>query len=432
MQMNRIEALPIIKDLRKGKAPKLHAIDLFVGQKAWFDAAITGVEETAECKSFEVRFIRARYGGGKTHFLRCLEAEAKKLNWVTAHVELKHKVVEMDNFITVVRAVTEGLDLPDGQIGFNSLLEKALLSIAGRYGYDPYSAMTMQVFEKARRGVEILCREKYLGFNFSIALMGAMQALLDKDSIRLHQIANWFCGGESIKIDPAGQTKTPGGSNTRATAVTLKPLALGEADQLIRIIAVLVLAAGCKGLFVGLDEIELIAGMRDKRRRENSFQTLRSLIDQNDPYRQPPATCLFLAATPYMFEDHDMFPKYKALQDRIEELAVLESERQINYSAPVINLDKTEPGTAELKQMSEKIVDIYKIAYGTAPTHIENRRDELISAIIKGGYVIARPRLFCRCMIDLLEGNLGVDLQKDLPKISKQIEDERKKEVESK
>jgi hypothetical protein len=174
MQMNRIEALPIIKELRNGKAPKIHANDLFVGQKAWFDNALSGIEETAECKSFEVRFIRARYGGGKTHFLRCLEAEAKRLNWVTAHVELKHKIVEMDNFNTVVRAVTGGIDLPDGQIGFYSLLEKALVIIASRYGYDPDRPMPMQIYEKARSGASIFCRENYLSFNFSIALMGAM------------------------------------------------------------------------------------------------------------------------------------------------------------------------------------------------------------------------------------------------------------------
>ena len=128
-----------------------------------------------------------------------------------------------------------------------------------------------------------------------------------------------------------------------------------------------------------------------------------------------------------------MFPRYKALQDRIEELPILGGDQRINYSAPVINLDKTEPGIPELMQMSEKIVDIFKIAYGGITTnHIEKRRDELISAVIKGGYVIARPRLFCRCMIDLLEGRLGEDFQKDLSKISKQIEEERKKEAESK
>jgi len=431
MQMNRLEAIPIIRDLSNGKAPKLYAHELFVGQTAWFDAAIKGIEETAECKSFEVRFIRARYGGGKTHFLRYLETEAKRRNWVTAHVELKHEVVEMDKFHTVVKATAYNLELPDGQVGLYSLLRNALLNIAARYGYDPYGTMTLQIYEKARLGVDILCREKYLGFNFSMALLGAMQALLDNDSIRLQQIADWLSGGNSIKIDPTSQMNTPGTPATRATAITLKPLGLGDADQLIRLIAVLVLASGYGGFLLGLDEIELVAGMRDKRRRENSFQTLRSLIDQNDPYRQPPSTCLFLAATPLMFEDPTMFPKYKALQDRIEDLPVLGDNQRINYSAPIINLDKTELGTLELKQIADKITEIYRIANEMLPTNLDQRKDELIRTIINGGYVIARPRLLCRCMIDLLNGCLGADLQKDLAKRSKEMEEARKKEVES-
>jgi len=192
-----------------------------------------------------------------------------------------------------------------------------------------------------------------------------------------------------------------------------------------------VLASGYGGFLLGLDEIELVAGMRDKRRRENSFQTLRSLIDQNDPYRQPPSTCLFLAATPLMFEDPTMFPKYKALQDRIEDLPVLGDNQRINYSAPIINLDKTELGTLELKQIADKITEIYRIANEMLPTNLDQRKDELIRTIINGGYVIARPRLLCRCMIDLLNGCLGADLQKDLAKRSKEMEEARKKEVES-
>src|SRR5208283_674276 len=148
-------------------------------------------------------------------------------------------------------------------------------------------------------------------------------------------------------------------------------------DQLIRLIAVLVLTAGYRGLLVGLDEIELMAGMRDRRRRENSFQTLRSLIDQNDPYRQPPSTCFFLAATPYMFEDREMFPRYKALQDRIEELPSVGGAQRINYSAPVINLDRTEPGVLELRQIADKIKAIYNVAYDSIPPNFEKRRDNL-------------------------------------------------------
>src|SRR5688572_32435857 len=82
------DARNILRPLRKGSAPAEHARDLFVGQTPWFKTAVQMMRHTAEDAAFEVRFVRAAYGGGKTLFLRCLEQEAQAAGWVTAFVIL--------------------------------------------------------------------------------------------------------------------------------------------------------------------------------------------------------------------------------------------------------------------------------------------------------------------------------------------------------
>src|SRR5206468_12855753 len=98
----RPKAVQVLKALRSGSTPAAFALELSVGQTPWFQAAVQLLDELADCEYFDVRFVRARYGGGKTHFLRCLQAEAKTRGWATAYVLLKHGEVELDRFNTIV------------------------------------------------------------------------------------------------------------------------------------------------------------------------------------------------------------------------------------------------------------------------------------------------------------------------------------------
>jgi hypothetical protein len=186
--------------------------------------------------------------------------------------------------------------------------------------------------------------------------------------------------------------------------------------------------SGAKGLFLAIDEVELIGGLTE-RRRKNAYQTLRALIDQNDPNQQPMATSLFLAATPEMFEDRAMFPSYKALQDRIETLPSGISGRKLNYRANVIDLDKTELGSEELLELGKQIVALCGKGEHEIAEDVSNRLSKLVQTITTKRYVIARPRLLCRCVVDLVEGTLGDDLEGEVAARNEQMVKERKKEV---
>lgn len=427
--LTRVKAVQVLKALRSGSTPGAFALELAVGQTPWFQAALQLLDEVGDCEHFDVRFVRARYGGGKTHFLRCLQAEAKARNWATAYVLLRHGEVELDHFNTIVVEIAEKLELPDGKRGLLSLLQQALLAIGKRNGYDPTGFVSFKTRERAQHAVSRFIEEHGLGYQFNIALQVCMYAFLENDSMLMAQFANWLGGGgESLSVDPNELSVSPGQPKTKASRILLKPLGLGDAEQLIRLLALLVDEAGFNGLYLALDEIELIGG-QPVRRRNNSFQTLRQLVDQNDENLMPPSTCVYLAATPDMFENRDMFPSYKALQDRIEELPSLMGKGAINYRAPVVNLDSTELGEIELHKLAKNVIAVFESANGEANGEALARVDELVSAVATGNYVIARPRLLCRCMVELLEGRLGLDLREELATRTEQMRKEREQEI---
>ncbi len=334
------QARRILKALGTGSAPAEYARLLLVGQKKWLDSAMTKMSETSEDQDFEVRFVRARYGGGKTHFLFCVEQEARSKKWVTSFVLLKRDLVELDRFSSFVREVSRNLLVPDGSVGLGGVLSSARSRHSSGYGIVAGKTVPLMTIDQAKRGFSEFCAKMFVAPPFLPALVGYYAASLESDWAQVETIRGWLAGGDSsVSIEarymPSRET------------VRLKPLGPNLAEEQLRVVALLCQLGGHSGLFIGVDELEII-GRLPQQRKANSFQTLRALVDQNDPHRQPPATCLFLAATPEMFEDPDKIPSYKALQDRIETLPNLGGGNGINYRANVIDLDRTMRAGAKL------------------------------------------------------------------------------------
>ena len=429
MTINGIDessARKIIRALRKGLTPVEYAQNLFVGQARWFKTALKMMNDTACDRDFEVRFLRAAYGGGKTMFLRCLESAARNERWVSAYIVLRHEEkdeVQLDKFNTIVAEVGRNIELPDGQHGISALLRAALEALAGSVGYSVGGHNTLITMAKAGDKVIEFCSSAKLDYGFTLAMQAAMHAMVDGDNAYINEIANWIGrGGDALIVDPAKLSYRPVPPQTLAQPVHLKPVGLGSAEQLIRLLAFLAAASGHKGLFLAIDEIELIIGL-SARRRANAFQTLRALLEMRV---HPPSTSLFLAATPQMFEDPSMFPSYKALQDRIGDTT---ADRKITFKEPVIDLDRTELTHEELKSLAEDIVLLYRAAGEEVENNAVNRLPELIDTVSSRRYVIAKPRLLCRCTVDLLDGNFGPQVSQVVATTSKKLEDERAKQI---
>jgi hypothetical protein len=415
------EARRIVKALGTGSAPAEYARLLLVGQKKWFDAALQKMHETSVDRDFEVRFVRARYGGGKTHFLYCVEQEAREKVWATSFVVLKRDLVELDRFSSFVREVSRNIALPNGNVGLGNLLEGATATHASRYGIVPGKTVSLMTLEQAKAGFVEDCTRMFVAPPFLTALRAYYTASLQKDWAQTQSIQTWLAGGDLAVIINARYI--PGRESVR-----LKPLGASLAEEQLRVIAILCQLSDNAGLFIGVDELEII-GRLPAQRKTNSFQTLRALVDQNNSRRQPPATCLFLAATPEMFEDSDKFPSYKALQDRIETLPNLAGQGGINYRANVIDLDRTPLERADLRALGLTLLRIHELAFGGLPADVGESRDRVISQLITGKYVMARPRLLCRCVTDLLTGQLTGDLPVAVAMRARELQDIREREL---
>lgn len=427
MKLTHSQARKILRALRTGSAPSEFALDFFVGQASWFKVAWGNMLEVAQDEDFEVRFVKARYGGGKTLFLRCLATRAQRSNWVTAYILLEHKKVELDRFDTLVAEIAHNLELPDGGWGLRALLERALERIANL----PQGFVSERVRQRAMHRILDICDTYGLDWKFSLALQLAMYGCLEDDRAVVAEVASWL-GGEidKLEIDPDA-LKFIGGRRTKATRQKLKKVGMGDAEQLIRLLALMTRLAGYGGLLLSLDEIELLTGL-SRPRRNNCFQTLRALVDRKGRLG-PPSTCLFLSATPEMFENPQMFPSYKALMDRISDVPMaLAGTKKINFLAPVIDLDATELGRKELMMLSQKIASIYSQTGGELPTDLDRRLKQLVRTISEGSYVIARPRLTCRCVIDLLDGRLRKNLPQEVALRAKRIATEREIKIRGK
>jgi hypothetical protein len=415
------EARRVLKALGTGSAPAEYARLLLVGQKQWFDAAIQKMIETATDQDFEVRFVRARYGGGKTHFLYCLEQEARERKWATSFVLLKRDLVELDRFASFVREVARNIILPNGKAGLGGVMESAAAAHASRFGILPGKTVSLMTLEQAKRDFVEHCVRLFISQPFLPALRAYYAASQQNDWAQMDSVHAWLAGGDSTIVIDARYT-------TGREAIRLKPLGANLADEQLRVIAILCQLSGNAGFFIGVDELEII-GRLPGQRKANSFQTLRALVDQNNPHRQPPATCLVLAATPEMFEDPDKFPSYKALQDRIETLPNLSGVNGLNYRANVIDLDKTPLEKADLRELGLALIRMHELAFGPVSGGIRESLDRVVAQVITGKYVMARPRLLCRCVTDLLNGQLTGDLPAAVATRARQLQEGREKEL---
>jgi hypothetical protein len=96
-----------------------------------------------------------------------------------------------------------------------------------------------------------------------------------------------------------------------------------------------------------IDEIEELSKLGTQKRRDQALQALRDFVDSAGGELGFQHLCMYLAATPDMFESPNYFPRYDALSTRIQPVS-----DHINWRAPIIDLDRTPLSLAELETLS--------------------------------------------------------------------------------
>jgi hypothetical protein len=184
-----------------------------------------------------------------------------------------------------------------------------------------------------------------------------------------------------------------------ARTFDLRPINAGTVHDAMGGLLWLVKDTGYAGLVVCIDEVEELAHLRTQKRQDRALQALREYVDHAGGDHGFKWLCMYLAATPEMFDNQHYFPRYDALASRIQPVSDV-----ISWRAPVIDLDKTPLGQGQLALMAGKIRDLYAVAHGADAVKpvTDAFLGDLVGEIGRTKLRIARPRLLSRTVVDEL------------------------------
>ncbi len=236
--------------------------------------------------------------------------------------------------------------------------------------------------------------------DFVRALTGFARACQAQDIETAASVSSWIAGGNERISIPMQYLQRPSSRNDRDTRTELRPIGKGTARDAMRGLLWLIRSAGYPGLVLCIDEVEELSKLGNRKRQDQALQALREFVDHAGGDGGFRNLCLYLAATPEMFEGEDYFPRYDALATRIHAVST-----EINWRSTVIDLDRSLLTSRELSLMVMRIRDVYRTAYGTRPEGVLSDASipSLLKSVLDARFRIAKPRLLARVVIDTLE-----------------------------
>ena len=392
---------------------------IHVGHNRWLDAQAELLAELAEDSDSDVLFVRGAYGGGKTHFLGCVQDRAREAGWATAHIECRRDGAELDKFETVYPKIIRKLRSKHILEGDHERQDPADVD-GGRWFLDRWVARLLKdaghVEGPVRRTLEVeerlygLLHDRVMRRNLPSTLQTALSAYarasLARDTDMQNELVGWFRGESRQVRVPASLIQRPGLSRGMSPGVRtiqfipLPPVTRATSLEVLRGMLWIIRQTGHAGLVLCIDETEEIAKLRPRKRQDQCYQVLREFVDNADGDLGLRYLCTYFAATPEMFDSEEYFRRYDALATRIEPLG-----ETINWRSPVIDLDRTPLSDRELRTLAYKLRDLHAIAHAWDPASIlaNGVLDNLVSAVCAARYRVAKPRLLCRAAMAELE-----------------------------
>lgn len=406
-------ARALIRSLTRGTAIAQGVRYIHVGHATWLAAQHELLAEIAEDGHSETKFVRGAYGAGKSHFLSVVQDRARADGWWTAHVECKVDKVQIDRFETLYPQIV------------GKLLSSDLLEAAGRSGESeqldparflldrwskrqckkagiredgiskPFDADD-RLYTQFQRGL----LQSSLPPDFTRVLVAYARASIAGDFETMLGTSRWLRGTDEKLRIPAQYLRKSGPGAAGGTGVDVRAIGKGNATDVMRGLLWLIREAGYSGLVLCIDEVEELAKLGSRKRQDQALQALREYVDHAGGDGGYANLCMYLAATPDMFEDEKYFPRYDALATRIQSFS-----KDLNWRAPVIDLDRTPLGSDEMREMARRIAAVHAAAYQAEgeeeiPPEVINR---IVDNLLVSKLSMAKPRLLARVLVDELE-----------------------------
>jgi hypothetical protein len=406
-------ARALIRSLSRGTAVAEGARFIHVGQRNWLDAQLEMLAEVAEDEHSETKFVRGAYGAGKSHFLSVVQDYARECNWVTSHVECKFDRVEIDRFETLYPKITEKLLIAD--------LATVDTTAGSNPGIDPVRHLidrwARTVLRKAGFREDALTRpfdadQRVYGYfqqrllrstlpiQFVQALMGFTRAALAGDHDATAAVCSWLKGSPDSLTLAAAYLANPKTLSGTPKPTVIRPIGKSTVHDVMRGLLWLIRDAGYAGLVLCIDEVEELARLPTQKRQDQALQALREFVDHAGGEGGYRSLCMYLAATPEMFESARYFLRYDALATRIQAFG-----SRSNLRGPIVDLERTPLNRAEMIEVARAVKRVHATAYGppSGAGMTEAFMNEVIDSVLANRHRLAKPRLLARVLVDELE-----------------------------
>ena len=289
----------------------------------------------------KIKFVTGRQGSGKTHFLGLMTAAAKKENYKTARFSAKE--IWLHDFKDIYVEILRQCDI----MGCLEAVSHQLIEQMGFHYQDipdemrfiDYLSQDDSSDAITKREIRALLRKLFLDNplmdnNFALAcsmLTGSILGYPVLEEQNKELLLAWLEGDRSIKL-----------SQLRALDFYPSRITKYNARHMLRSLAELVHMGGYSGLFVTVDDMEILISRSSlepvhytKVKREDTYESIRQLIDDIDSMRN----IMFVYAFDRELLDNENagVKTYQALWMRIQNEIVGE---RFNRFADMIDMDR--------------------------------------------------------------------------------------------
>ncbi|HKL58411.1 MAG TPA: BREX system ATP-binding domain-containing protein [Sphaerochaeta sp.] len=343
----------------------------------------------------KIKFVTGQRGSGKTHTLNLVSSLAKREGYVT--VSFSAKDIWLNDFREVYLEILQ-------QSNILALLQRCSDRVVEKMGFFPQDIPEGMTFldllgQNAmadalnRREIRQLLKEMFLDNphmdnNFALACSLICGGMLGHPSLEEQNrdlLLAWMHGDKKIRV------------------TTLRPLGLAptkitkyNARNMLRSLSEVVTLSGYSGLLVTIDNLEVLvdkSGLNPmhytKMKREDSYESIRQLIDDIDNFKN--IMFVFGFGRELLDNDNAGLKSYQALWMRIQNEIV---GSRINKFTDIVDLDQVayqEYSPALLVEMSRRLAEVVSHVDVTAMVIDEEKALQLIKQAKMGG--ISLPRL---------------------------------------
>jgi type II secretory pathway predicted ATPase ExeA len=336
--------------------------------------------------------IRGEYGSGKTFFVRWIQERARRMNFVTAEVQISENETPLYKLNTVYRRLMERLSTREQATGaFRSIVDLWLLTLQndvleeGQVSEEDEEGLQREVEALMSRRLSRVAERAPM---FAQALRGYMDLHWRSEDGTAEAVLAWIAGQPNVAAAAKREAGVKGEIDHDGALTFLKGLLAVLRDS------------GHAGLVLVLDEVETLQRMRSDV-RDKSLNALRQFMDELSEGLFP-GLYLVLTGTPAFFEGPQGVRRLEPLAQRLHTDFSGPPEFD-NPRAPQVRL----PGFTQqkLELLGRRVRDFYADG-SSAEARIRAKIDddyvrEFAFALVGelGGKVGVAPRIFLRKLV---------------------------------